>query len=141
MKTSARNNLTGVIAQVTPGAVNAEVVLTLADGIDIISVVTMDAVRDLDLQPGRSATALIKSTFVILAPGSEPLRTSARNCLVGTIVRRVRGAVNDEVVLELKGGREITATITRESADLLGFEVGAPAQALIKAPHVILAAD
>ena len=141
MKTSARNSLTGVIAQVVAGAVNAEVVLTLADGFDIVSVVTLDAVRDLDLKPGRTATALIKASFVILAPGAEPLRTSARNCLAGTIVHHVTGAVNDEVTLELQGGHRITATITRESAEDLGFAVGAPAQALIKAPHVILAVD
>ena len=69
------------------------------------------------------------------------LRTSARNCLAGTVVRRERGAVNDEIVLEIDEGKTITATITSTSADALGLDVGALAQALIKAPHVILAVD
>lgn len=141
MRTSARNALRGVVESVTDGAVNAEIVLRIAPGVAIVSIITRDSVIDLGLAPGREATALIKSSFVILAAGDEPLRTSARNCLRGTVVRHDVGAVNDEVVLELDSGKTLTATITRESAQTLGFEIGAPAQALIKASHVILAVD
>jgi len=56
-------------------------------------------------------------------------------------VRREDGAVNSEVVLELSPGKTLTAVITRESAETLGLEVGRPAQALIKASHVILAVE
>ena len=69
------------------------------------------------------------------------LRTSARNHLDGVVIRHERGAVNDEVVLEIDDGKTITATITRESADVLGIKPGVRAQALIKASHVILAVD
>ena len=57
--------------------------------------------------------ALIKAGFVILAPGHEPLRTSARNALPGLVVEHREGAVNDEVVLEHAGGARITATVSR----------------------------
>jgi molybdate transport system regulatory protein len=141
MKTSARNALRGVIETVTDGAVNAEVILRLSPDLVIVAVVTRDSVAELGLAPGREALALIKSSSVILAPGGEPLKTSARNQLDGTVVRHERGAVNDEIVLEVEAGKTITATITRESADDLGFAVGQPAKALIKASHVILAVD
>jgi molybdate transport system regulatory protein len=85
--------------------------------------------------------ALIKSSFVILAPGDAPLRTSARNRLAGTVVRHEQGAVSDEVVLDLGQGKTITATITRASGEDLGLKLGDAAQALIKASHVILAVD
>ena len=138
MKTSARNSLPGVIQAVVAGAVNAEVTLRLTGGDEIVSVVTMESVRDLGLELGVPATALIKSSFVILAPGTQRLRTSARNCLSGEVVHHVVGAVNDEVTVELDGGGLITATVTSESARELGFEPGAAVQVLIKAPHVIL---
>lgn len=141
MKTSARNTLHGVVESVTDGAVNAEVTLRVSPGIAIAAIITRDSVADLELAPGRKAMALIKSSFVILAPGGEPLRISARNRLVGTVVRHDQGAVNDEVVLDLGEGKTITATVTRESGETLGFVVGEPAQALIKASHVILAVD
>ena len=59
------------------------------------------------------------------------------------MVRHDQGAVNDEVVLDLGEGKTITATatVTRESGETLGFVIGEPAEALIKASHVILAVD
>jgi molybdate transport system regulatory protein len=141
MRTSARNALAGTVDKVTDGAVNAEVSLDIGHGHKIIAIVTRDSVEDLDLKPGRRALALIKSSFVILVPGERALRTSARNCLTGTIVRREDGAVNSEVVLELSPGRTVTAIVTRESAENLDLAVGARASALIKASHVILVVD
>ena len=141
MKTSARNQFPGVVERVTAGAVNSEVVLEVAGGLRITAIVTGESVEELGLAPGRHAVALVKSSFVLLAAGEAPLRTSARNTLAGRVVEHRRGAVNDEVVLEAEGGLRVTATVTRGSADALGLEAGAPAQALIKAGHVILAVD
>ncbi len=141
MRTSARNALRGVVESVTEGAVNSEVVLRVSPTLAIVAIVTRDSVADLGLASGREALALIKSSFVILAPGEPALRTSARNQLSGTVVRHERGAVNDEVVLALDEGKTLTATVTRESADDLGLAVGQPIRALIKASHVILAVD
>jgi molybdate transport system regulatory protein len=141
MKTSARNAMRGVVATVTDGAVSSEVILRISDTVEIVAIITKESVKDLGLAPGREAMAIIKSSFVILAKDEEPLRTSARNRLVGTVVRHDVGAVNDEVVLELGEGKSITATITRESGKALQFAPGDRAQALIKASHVILAVD
>jgi molybdate transport system regulatory protein len=141
MKTSARNAFRGVVERVTDGAVNAEVVLKIAGGAEIVAIITRRSVEDLGLEPGREAIALIKSSFVILARGEPSLRTSARNALAGTVVRLERGAVNDEVTLDIGGGKILTATVTHESADSLGIAPGAPLVALIKASHVILAVE
>ena len=147
MKTSARNTLSGVVAKVTPGAVNSEVTLHVGRGAStdhgaaIVAIVTKESAQELALAPGRSAMALVKSSFVILAAGHDPLRTSARNRLEGVVVEHRVGAVNDEVVLDCGHDLRITATLTRESGEALGLAVGAPAQALIKASHVIVAVD
>jgi molybdate transport system regulatory protein len=141
MKTSARNALRGVVEKVTEGVVNCEVVLRIGPATAITAIITRESVAELGLRPGREAVALIKSSFVILAPGDEALRTSARNQLSGVVIRHETGAVNDEVVLELDAGKTLTATITHGSAEALGFVVGSRAQALVKASHVILAVD
>lgn len=137
--TSARNTYRGMVTRISDGAVSAEVALDIGGGITIVAVITRDSIADLALTPGREAIALIKSSLVILAPGDATLRTSARNCLGGIVIRHEEGAVNDEVVLDLGAGKTITAIITRESGKILGFAVGDPAQALVKASHVILA--
>ena len=64
---SARNQLHGTVRSVTPGAVNAEVVIETADGVAIVAIVNQAAVRDLGLAPGVPATALVKASDVILA--------------------------------------------------------------------------
>ena len=140
MKTSARNALRGVVSRVTPGAVNSEVVLRLADGVDIVAILTRRSIDDLELAPGRPAIALIKSSFVILAKGDN-LRTSARNQIAGTVASREDGAVNSEIAVDIGGGKTLTATVTIESALALEIAVGDPVVALIKAPHVILAVE
>lgn len=64
---SARNQLHGVIASVTPGAVNAEVVVDLDGGGSVGATVTQASLADLGFEPGARATALFKASSVILA--------------------------------------------------------------------------
>lgn len=140
MKTSARNALRGVVTRVVPGAVNSEVVLGLADGVEIVAILTRRSIDDLELAPGRPAIALIKSSFVVLAKGDN-LRTSARNQIAGTVASHEDGAVNSEIAVDIGGGKTLAAVITIESAQALEIAVGDPVVALIKAPHVILAVE
>jgi len=141
MRTSARNMLRGKVISVTPGAVNAEVILKLTDDVEIVAVITNHSVSTLGLVPGGDAFALIKASFVILVPSGEALRTSARNRICGVVTAHTRGAVNDEIVLDLGGGRTLTAIVTCESANILDFKLGERACALIEPSHVILAVD
>lgn len=138
MKTSARNQFRGRVRQVRKGAVNADVILDLGDGLEIFANITNEAVEDLRLQPGREAVALIKSSFVLLSPDRN-LRISARNRLVGVVAKVMAGAVNTEIKIQLPGERMLTAIVTEEGWADLGLAVGSPCVALIKASHVLLA--
>jgi molybdate transport system regulatory protein len=140
MQTSARNALRGVISDISPGAVNGEVTLQLADGVTITAILTQRSIQDLALTVGKPAIALIKAGFIILAKG-EGLRTSARNQIPGAVASREDGAVNSEIGLDIGGGKSLVATITLESAQQLDLNVGDKVTALIKAPHVILAVE
>ena len=140
MRTSARNALRGVVSHVTPGAVNGEVTLTLADGVEITAILTRRSIEDLGLVVGKPAIALIKAGFVILAKG-ENLRTSARNQITGRVAHREDAAVNTEISLDIGGGKSLVASITLEGANALELTVGDAVTALVKAPHVILAVE
>jgi molybdopterin-binding protein len=67
MRLSARNSLPGVVRAIEPGAVNAEVTIELAPQINIIAVITLDAIRDLNLRTGDRAYAVIKASSVMVA--------------------------------------------------------------------------
>ncbi|MFC3394407.1 TOBE domain-containing protein [Brenneria rubrifaciens] len=67
------------------------------------------------------------------------MSVSARNQLTGIVSSVTDGAVNNEVVLKLDGGEQLTTVITRASSDSLGLVPGKSVVALVKAPWVILA--
>ncbi|QYO68126.1 molybdopterin-binding protein [Leptolyngbya sp. 7M] len=69
------------------------------------------------------------------------MEISARNALKGTIKTIDVGAVNTEVVLEVAPGVEITAIITKASAERLGLSVGKAAYAVVKASDVMVACE
>jgi molybdopterin-binding protein len=69
------------------------------------------------------------------------MKISARNVLKGKIRKVEHGAVNSEVTIELSGGTEVAAIITRASAERLGLKAGASAYAVIKASDVMIAVD
>jgi molybdate transport system regulatory protein len=63
---SARNQYSGTVKNVVKGAVNSEVAIQLAGGTVLHAVVTNEAVSELQLSAGQSATALIKASQVIV---------------------------------------------------------------------------
>ena len=67
MKISARNQLKGTIKKITDGAVNSEVTLELAEGLEIISIITNSSVKTLGLKEGKEAYAVIKASNVMIA--------------------------------------------------------------------------
>jgi len=66
IRLSARNCLEGKVTSVIDGAVNSEVVIQLDGGTEVYSIVTRQAVAELGLAPGVSATAVIKASHIIL---------------------------------------------------------------------------
>ncbi len=66
MKISARNSLKGSVKSIEIGAVNAEVVIELPGGDQIVSIVTKESVKSLGLAEGKSAYAIIKASNVML---------------------------------------------------------------------------
>ena len=69
------------------------------------------------------------------------MKVSARNIFSGTVVKIIKGAVNSEVTLALKGGDSIVSMITNESVETLGLHEGNNAYAIIKASSVLIGTD
>lgn len=67
------------------------------------------------------------------------LKTSARNQIPCRVTAVHEGAVNDSIELQVPGGQQLVATITRASTRQLGLEPGSEVVALIKASLVIVA--
>ncbi len=66
MKISARNQIKGIVTEIKPGVVTARVMLDIGGGNRLSSVITMESVEELNLKPGDTVYAIIKSTEVML---------------------------------------------------------------------------
>lgn len=63
---SARNVLAGKVSKVSNGQVSSEVGITLPSGATVYATITHDAVSDLGIKEGASASAVFKASSVIL---------------------------------------------------------------------------
>lgn len=67
MRVSARNVFPAIVRQVRLGSVNAEVLLEIAPNVEAVSIITRASAEALQLQEGRQAYAMIKSSDVMVA--------------------------------------------------------------------------
>lgn len=69
------------------------------------------------------------------------MKASARNQFFGKVTHVSIGAINVEVIVSLKGGETIVATITKESVESLAIKSGVDVVALVKATQIIIVTD
>jgi molybdopterin-binding protein len=69
------------------------------------------------------------------------MKLSARNVIKGTIKTVKFGVVNDEVIVEIAPGIEMTSIITSSSRETLGLEAGKEVYVVVKASNVMIAVD
>lgn len=138
MKLSARNQLAGKVVKVQEGAVNGIVTLEYEGG-TITGTISMAAIKELGLDEGKDAVAIVKATEVMIGLGE--LTLSARNKLKGVVSGINEGAVNAIVTLDIPGGNHISATISMAAVRELGLETGKEAVAVIKATSVMFGVE
>jgi len=140
IKTSATNQLFGIITAIQKGAVNAEVLVELKGGEQIVASLALTELKRLELSIGDDVVMLINDPEIIINtnPGNYPL--SARNCLRGTVIRVQYDGVDSEIVINLPSGDSLVATISQVSALALGLNPGISAYAAFKSNAVILGA-
>ena len=139
MKLSARNQFAGTVTKVTEGAVNGIVTIDV-NGTPVTSTISMAAIRELGLEPGKKAYAVVKATEVMVGLG-EHLTLSARNQFPGKVLSVEKGAVNSIVRMEVLGGNTLSATISNMAVEELGLAPGKDALAVIKATSVMVGID
>lgn len=69
------------------------------------------------------------------------MRLSTRNQLTGTVAAIEIGAVMAVVKVDLDGGQQITASITKDAVEDLGLAVGGPVTALVKSTEVMIGVE
>ena len=66
MKISARNQFKGTVVGIQEGAVNGIVKIDIGGGNVMSATISMNAIRELGLAPGKEAYAIVKATSVMV---------------------------------------------------------------------------
>jgi molybdate transport system regulatory protein len=136
MKISARNIFDGKIIEIRKGVTTSHVLIDVK-GQTVTASITEESVEGLGLKVGEAVKAVIKSSDVFVAVGSD-LKISARNIFDGKIVEIKKGVTTSHVLIDVKG-QIVTASITEESVADLGLKVGEAVKAVIKSSDVLVA--
>lgn len=67
MKVSARNALKGKVTKIVAGAVNTEISIEIAPGIEVVSIITKSSAEQLTLTEGKEVYVVIKASDVMVA--------------------------------------------------------------------------
>lgn len=102
LRTSMRNQLPCVVADVTTSGAAVRVELALSDGTRLASRITQESAQLLDLKKGKAVLALCKATAVKVRHAD--LETQANNVLRGRVVRVSGDAGAAEISLRLGCG-------------------------------------
>jgi len=68
---SARNRFNGIVTDVKVDGLIAQVEMVVSDPVRLTALVTRDAIDELQLRPGMAATAIVKSTSVMVQNHSK----------------------------------------------------------------------
>ncbi len=135
---SARNNVKGEVCEVKKGVVNG--LVKIKTGNEVITAnISLESIENLGLVQGKAATAVIKATEVMIA--TEKAKLSVRNQISGKITEIKKGAVNGIVKVDADCGAKFTSTISIDSIEDLGLEVGKTVYVVIKATSVMVMVD
>ena len=136
MKLSARNQFQGIVTEINEGAVNGIVKIDVNGNI-MSATISMASIRELGLEAGKAAIAVVKATEVMIGKG-EKLALSARNQFAGKVISVEKGAVNAIVKVDALGGNIVSATISNAAVSELGLAEGEDALVVIKATSVMV---
>jgi len=66
MKISARNQISGTVVALAPGAVNGTVKVDIGGGNVVTASITQEAIHELGLAPGDQVTVIVKASDVMI---------------------------------------------------------------------------
>ena len=136
-RTSMRNHLRASVERLESAGARdpmVRVLLALAGGDKLASLITRESAELLGLVPGLQVLVLCKATAVRIEAANAPAPEGV-NPLPGRVLRAARGHARDELVLTLEGGQQLVGFAARPNR----LRVGSAAQALLEDSAVVLA--
>jgi len=135
LRTSARNQLLGVVEGTTKTDLGATVILRLLGGQKIEVFVTRRSLEEMDIKKGRELFVLLKSSWIHLC--AQPLKNKPNNlkCKIKTILKDTQ---NVEVEVITSGGNSLIHSLSLENFDALDLKEGDDVWSHFNPSHAII---
>jgi len=138
VRTSTRNQLFGRVILIERREEGAQVTVRTKGGEEVVATVNLASLEELGISVGDDAVLMINSADILLLTNSALERISARNRLLGKVMRIQHDIVDSEVIVLLPSGEILAAMVTKQSLQNLGLAPGTPICAAFKAYAPIL---
>ena len=135
LTTSARNQISCRVGAIEAHGLSSQLELQLRGGDTLFSTITTTSVRNMGLESGCDAYAIIKSSDIVITP-EAPEHRDDLNVLSGEIVSLQRSEENAEITLQLKGGSKLIGVMDLGQSSTLA--TGMHAFAAVAKRHIIL---
>lgn len=135
LTTSARNQLPCTLHHIDTNGLHATLTLALIGSDMLRSTITAKSVKNMGLEPGCDAYAIIKSSDINIV-STPPSSDTADNILPGTIESLESSGQNTEIALRLEGGTLLIALEKQVTSNI--FAIGQRAYALVSPLHIIV---
>lgn len=138
LRTSARNQLQGVVESIQAHGRNDLVTLALGDGLQLQARITHDSTLGLELAIGGPVVALIKAGWLQLLAADQP-GPADHNCLTGSVQQILEDPEGPcEVRIALDNGQILCALSEAQHLQALGAQVGTVLQVAFSPSYVLL---
>lgn len=135
VRTSMRNQLPCLVADLARSGQIVQVGLVLADGGRLVSRITQESAELLGLAPGLAVLALCKATAVAVQRAGGPAAKAGANVLAARARRVARGDSGDEIAAEIGAGLQVVGFAPAGS----GLRSGARVELRFDAAAVVIA--
>lgn len=137
---SAQNQIKGRITHIQTGEAMSLITIQAGDH-TVVSAVTNQGVKALDLKSSDTVTAVVKSTeAMLIKDGGQNVKISARNLFHGRVESIAQGEAMGFVKVTA-GSLHLGAAITRQALDEMRLAAGDSVTVAIKATEVMLIKD
>ncbi|MDA3077853.1 TOBE domain-containing protein [Campylobacter sp. JMF_06 NA1] len=135
IKLSARNQLNAVISEISRGAVDSIITLTLSGGEKLDAQITIESEKNLELRPGKEVLLIFKAPSVKILKGENLGECNGVKCKISDVKIGIKNA---QICLDTAGHQNIIAIIARKSANELNLGVGDEVMACIEPDDIII---
>lgn len=136
LQLSARNQIAVEVQNIDSHNVNAKIILKLKCGQLLTTIITQEAVENLQIQEGQTVTAVFKSNMVLVSSEVKPIKNT--NIVEGIISKIESDVENVKVTVDIGAHDKIISVMSHKEMDKQPLVKGSNVKLLIRSHDIMV---